>query len=140
MEQAEVKVVFKGELSNEAVEKRSVYLQTIYKESRDSFKQLIVLISSIIVAYASLSETEDKTEKVSIIALLALTLVCSVIGMYILKMAGEKATNLNIWTFRSRVFTESSFETAAIFADWFLEGTIVLLVISLFFLGFTLAT
>jgi hypothetical protein len=113
-------VVSKG-LTEDEIEVREVYLNTVYKDSRASFIQLFTLTAGTLVLYTTLIKDNNVSNKEIVYFGLLASVVVSLIGFYILKIAGEKATNTGLWAYVIPAFNNMTFEDAALKADQFLE-------------------
>ena len=103
-------MVYNEGLNDQEKAKREIYLRTIYKDSKELYKQIFTLITGVIVLYSTLGKNDDFVEKLIVVVPLIFSLLLSVIGFYILKLAGEKATNLEVWKYFLKKFTNMDYK------------------------------
>lgn len=120
-----------GQLPDDEVERREIFLSTLYTDARDTFKQLFTLNSAVIIFYATYAK--DKIIKpnecgsvngwdVATYIAFSLSMILCVVGYYMLQMASEKATNLQLWDFRLSLGRYHEYWGFALVANWCLEA------------------
>jgi|GEM_PF-4173813 len=138
------KKVHQGSLTDEDTERREIFLATYCKDATESFKQLFTLNSAVFVFFATFAKDKlfHSQSSVSmallpktIYASLASSLILCILGLYLLQMAAEKATNLNLWDYRFPLGKYSTYWGFALVANWLLEGAGVLFICAVLLIG-----
>lgn len=138
------KKVYRGEVSEDDAERREIFLATYCKDATESFKQLFTLNSALLVFFGTFakdkffesnlgSNLELKAQLVY--AALTSSLILCIFGLYLLQVAAEKATNINLWGYWLPWVERSEYSQCALVANWLLEGAGGTFIITVLLIG-----